>query len=135
MQMMIFWVMVMMVMLKTWNYDGVRAFNINWLRYVSRHGDVLLLDDRNMPNFLHENGNLSLDHNLFNLAMVPVANVIIARPRVISVVLFLQLPHLLAHDRFRWHSTADDKKKKSRLELLVCLGTEEAKAIKQQMIY
>lgn len=117
-------------MLETWNYDGVRAFNINWLRYVSRHWDVLLLHDWNMPNFLHEHGNLSLDHNLFNLAVVPVTNVIIARPRVVSVVLFLQLPNLLAHDRFRWHSTADDKKKKSRLELLVCLGEWRSKSNK-----
>lgn len=76
MQMMILIVVMMMVMLQTRHNYRHRSLDINWPRYVSGYGDVFLLHDGNVSNLLHKNGNLLLDGDLSDLAMIPIADVI-----------------------------------------------------------
>lgn len=117
MQMMIFWIMMMVVMLQTWHDNWIRPLDINWLRYVSRHRDVLLLYYRHMPNFLHKHRNLLLDHNMLHFALVPVADVIGPRVVVQFVDLLLHPRTFLHHDRFCCDGIKSYRKKNNCSEL------------------
>jgi hypothetical protein len=87
-------VMVMEV-LRSWDDDRYRPFNVHWPRDVARHWNVLFLDDGHVTNLLDEHWNLLLDGYLLDFTRVPVV-----RPRL-AVVFALHPRVLLAHGRSR----------------------------------
>lgn len=129
----------MMIMLQTWQDEWYGPLDVDWLRYVARNRDVLLLNDGHVPNFLHENWDFLLDRNLLNFSVIPIVDVI-SRPAIVLhqfVDLFLDALALLGHDSLRCDCTEDHHKQHHCLELL-CGESETMRsdgAIKWKKIY
>lgn len=107
--MMKFTKVMMMVVLIAWHNNWNSTINIHWLWNVSWNADVLLLNERDMSNFLNKNRHFLLNDHLLNFASIKIGII------VGFIDLLLRSFEFFRHHRFCWNSSQCQHQQKERL--------------------